>query len=184
MFLLLHIAEVIVLQGLSGRDSFAWICNKHAFQELKLLFLQFWVNTVAQVEIHLFIIFVNLVVFCPLKKWFSHQENVENYSGWENVALRFNVDVFCQRNNLRCNVTWSSATIKQIFWNVCICGKPKIYDNGLHRILIPEHNVLGLQVPVHGSVLMHVGQAFQKAFHESFYLSFGKVAFYFLNFVE
>ena len=174
---MLKLRKEWMLQGLFCSYTIWWLLSQHHFQQFHFLLFQLIISCGTEIEIHVFVVFVNLVVFCALKQWFFHQKNVENDSCWEYVTLGLNMDVFGQWDDLRSNISRGSTSVKQVLVDICMSGQTKIDNYWVHWILISEHYIFWLQISVHYSVLMHVGQTLQKSLHECFYLQLGKISF-------
>lgn len=166
-----------MLQSLSCTYTIRWLLFQHRLEQLHFFPLQLLITWTTQVEVHLLVVLVNLVVFCALKQWLFHQKYVEYYSCWKNIALRLHMNVFCQWNYLRSHISRRPASVKKVLINICMCRQTKIYNHRVHWFLVSQHYVFRLQVPVHYPVLMHVSQTFQKPLHESFYLDLWKIPF-------
>lgn len=70
------------------------------------------------IEFHLFILLIDLVVFSAFEKSFASQKNVENNSRRKDIALGLNMLIFIQLDDLRGYVTRSPASVEQVFVNV------------------------------------------------------------------
>ena len=69
-----------MLQSTASGDSLVGIGNQHLFHQLKGQGVEVFVFVSFEVEFHLLIVFVDLLVFSSFEEGFSGEENMENDS--------------------------------------------------------------------------------------------------------
>jgi len=68
-------------------------------------------------------------------------------------------------NDLRCDITWSSATDKQIFLSIRELSQAEISNWAFEAVLWLENDVLGFEVSVHDLFAVHLFESLQDAVH-------------------
>ena len=180
----LHAVKVAVFDGLFGCDSFFGVGFQHLLQEVESHRVYLLVPFSFQFEVHLFVLFVDFVVFGALEERFPDEEDMENDADRKDVALRFHMSIFCQSDDLGSDVAGSAAAVEEILFFVGVAAESKVHDDGVKGEGVSEHDVLGLDVAVHDSLLVHFGESRDEALHALAHLRRGEEAVPFLDAVE
>jgi hypothetical protein len=69
-----------MLQSLGSSYPLSGVSNQHLFQEIKSQRIQLVIALSFQLEIHLFVFLVDLIVSCSLEKGLAGQQDVEDDS--------------------------------------------------------------------------------------------------------
>ena len=136
-------------------DSFLGVNFEHSSKEVKSLGIHIFVKRTVEVELHLLVVLVDLISSFPLKELLPHKQDMENGTQWKNVAFWFYVISFLDGCNLRGNIAWSSASVKNVVFSVSIRGKAEINDDWIKACFSSKHDVFGLDISMHDSVVMH-----------------------------
>lgn len=92
---------------------------------------------------------------------------MEDDAQTENITNRIVFFLVLQIRNLRCHITRRSTSRKDIVFRIYKSCQPEISDNTLIWLLIPQYDILRLQIPMHYSFFMHCWYSLQEALHDS-----------------
>jgi hypothetical protein len=106
---------------------------------------------------------------------------VEDNASRKDIAYWLHPYTFLQRRNLWSHVAWSTATIEDIVVGIDPCGETEIDDDGIERLVVPQHNVFGLDVPVHYPVGVNFHHSLGHTDHELSDLILTKFALTFVD---
>ena len=84
---------------------------------------------------------------------------MENGTQGKNVALGLDVISLQNGGDFRGNIARGSASIEDVVFWVSIRCKPEINDNWIKAAFSPEHDVLGLDISMHDSIIVHFLQS-------------------------
>jgi hypothetical protein len=101
-----------------------------------------------------------LVIGLSRERWITHQKDMEDYSQTEDIANRvaLSFEVF-EIHNFRRDVARRAASNEQILGFISPCRQAKISNNTIIVTILTHEDVLGFEVTVHHSPLMHMLQS-------------------------
>lgn len=143
-------------QGQFCADALLGVSRQHFPHEVQGLRVEVLVALALKTKIHLFVFPVDFVIFRPLEERLLDEQDVEDDSQGEDVALWLDMAVLGQTNDLWSHVAWCSASVVQIFGLIHVGRKPEVSNDRIKGIVASEHDVLRFEVPVHDPALMHL----------------------------
>lgn len=166
----MEVAEVGVGQGGGCSCAFLRVGEQHALQEVDCGGVDVLVGLASERKLHLLVFAVDLLVLRALEERSSRQQNMEDDSSREDIALRFDMFTLRQFDDLRGDIAGRSTPEKQVLLDICMRGQAVIDDDGRHRPIPTHHDVLRLEIAVHDPLLVHPLQPPQQAQHELLHL--------------
>ena len=159
-------AEVAVAQGLGSTHSAFWVGHKHVLEQLQSFRVEAGVSLSFEVELHLLVLLVDLLVFGSFEDRLSGEEDMEDDSCRKDVAFRFDVLALVELDDFGRNVAWSSTPEEEVFLEIGEGGKSIIDDDRRHGSGGSKHDVFRLQIAVHDPLAVHLPHPAQQAVHE------------------
>ena len=154
LYLGLKFLEIVVFQGLCRFDPLFWIFYQHFFHQNKSFRVQSFVFGLFEVDLHLLIFLIYFLIFAALKKMLACKKDMKDSSKREYIALWLNMLTLCQTNDLRSNVAGSSTSKVKVLHDIRKGAQPVIDYDWMHRIFVPKHNILRLQISMNDSLRM------------------------------
>ena len=137
-------------------DSLLWIGYQHFLEQVHAFRFDVLVEGALQLEIHLLVFLVDLVIPLTLKECFLCEQDMEYNSQGKDIAFWFHMLTVSHRDDLGGNKTWRSAPSEEIFLLIGMTRQSKVNNDRFQRKGILAHNVLRFEITMGDPVLMHL----------------------------
>lgn len=161
--------------------SFLRVYPQHFPQQVHRLWVDGVVGGGVEVEPHFAVIFVDLFELPAFEERLAGEQDVEDDPEGEDIADWFDFHALFEGGDFRGDVAWSAAAIEDIVVRISVGSQSEIDDDWLQTIFAAQHDVLGLDIPVHDPAFVHVVQSLGHAGDELPYFGHGEVASAFVD---
>jgi hypothetical protein len=162
----LHSPEEAVGKSFSGADPVVWVGHQHLLEQFQGLRVDVCVSLSFEADLHFLVLLVDFLVLGAFEDCLSGEQDVEDDSSREDIALWLDVLALVEFNDLGSYVAGSSAPEEEVFLDVGEGGQSVVDDDWRHGAIGPQHDVLRLEVAVHDALAVHLLHAAQQSPHE------------------
>jgi hypothetical protein len=153
-------------QNLSSSDALGRLSPQHLPEEVQSHWIHLLVGGGVEVELHLAVVVVDFIAVLALEEGALQQQDVQDDTGGEDVALGGNLLTLLERGDFGSDVAGSTAPVVEVVLGVNIGSKSEVDYYWLETSAASQHDVLGLDVPVHHSQFVHFLETAGQTMHE------------------